>query len=92
MRPHKLVAALLLVGASLAHADAVDTLRNFVRDVKSGRAAFTQVVTSTDGARKKTSSGEFEFLRPNLPSGAPDGHLELHADSVDDFGPVVKWN
>jgi len=65
MRPHKLVAALLLVGASLAHADAVDTLRDFVRDVKSGRAAFTQVVTSTDGARKKTSSGEFEFLRPN---------------------------
>lgn len=51
------------VGA--AHADAVDTLREFVRDVKSGRASFTQTVTSTDGARTKTSSGEFEFLRPN---------------------------
>jgi outer membrane lipoprotein carrier protein len=47
-----------------AHADAVDTLRDFVRDVKSGRSAFSQTVTSTDGARKKTSSGQFEFLRP----------------------------
>lgn len=46
-------------------ADAVDALRSFVRDVKSGQASFTQTVTSPDGARKKTSSGEFEFARPN---------------------------
>ena len=46
-------------------ADAVDTLRDFVRDVKSGRASFTQTVTSPDGAKKKTSSGSFEFARPN---------------------------
>ena len=52
-----------LMGA--AHADAVDTLREFVRDVKSGQAAFTQVVTSADGARRKNSSGSFEFARPN---------------------------
>ncbi len=58
------MAAGLLAAAGLAHADAVDTLREFVRDVKSGRAAFTQTVTSTDGARKKISSGQFEFLRP----------------------------
>jgi outer membrane lipoprotein carrier protein len=50
--------------ALAAHADAVDTLRDFVRDVKSGRSVFSQTVTSTDGARKKTSSGQFEFLRP----------------------------
>jgi outer membrane lipoprotein carrier protein len=57
---------MLLAGAaSAACADAVDTLRDFVRDVKSGQAAFTQTVTSTDGARKKLSSGEFEFARPN---------------------------
>ena len=49
----------------VARADAVDTLREFVRDVKSGRSAFTQTVTSADGARKKVSSGQFEFLRPN---------------------------
>jgi outer membrane lipoprotein carrier protein len=59
------IAALLLSLVGIAHADAVDTLREFVRDVKSGRAAFTQAVTSTDGARTKTSSGDFEFARPN---------------------------
>jgi outer membrane lipoprotein carrier protein len=57
--------AALLLWAAAAHADAVDTLREFVTDVKSGRAAFTQTVTSSDGARKKTSSGTFEFARPN---------------------------
>ena len=35
-----------------AHADALDTLREFVRDVKTGRAAFTQTVTSPDGAQE----------------------------------------
>jgi outer membrane lipoprotein carrier protein len=54
----------LVCAALAARADAVDTLRDFVRDVKSGRSAFSQTVTSTDGARKKTSSGQFEFLRP----------------------------
>ena len=65
MRRRALFVAALLLGAAAARADTVDTLREFVRDVKSGRAAFTQVVTSTDGARKKTSSGQFEFQRPN---------------------------
>jgi outer membrane lipoprotein carrier protein len=60
-----LVAIGLLLGSALAHADAVWTLRDFVRDVKSGRAEFTQTVTSPDGARKKTSGGSFEFSRPN---------------------------
>jgi outer membrane lipoprotein carrier protein len=61
----KLSLAMVLLGAAVvAQADAVDTLRDFVRDVKSGRSAFSQTVTSTDGARKKTSSGQFEFLRP----------------------------
>jgi outer membrane lipoprotein carrier protein len=55
----------LLALATTARADAADTLRDFVRDVKSGQAAFTQTVTSADGARKKVSSGDFEFARPN---------------------------
>lgn len=60
-----LAAAWLIGAASAAHADAVDTLREFVRDVKTGSAAFTQTVTSPDGAKKKVSSGSFEFARPN---------------------------
>ena len=58
-------AALVFALTGAAHADSVETLRAFVRDVKSGRAQFTQTVTSPDGAKKKTSSGSFEFWRPN---------------------------
>jgi len=61
----KLLIAFTLGGAALAaHADAADALREFVRDAKTGRAAFTQTVTSPDGAKKKTSAGQFEFARP----------------------------
>ena len=55
----------LWLAAAAARADAVDTLREFVREVKSGRADFTQIVTAVDGARQKVSRGRFEFLRPN---------------------------
>ena len=58
-------AALLAMSTALAHADAVDTLKEFVRDVKSGRSTFTQTVTAPDGIKKKSSSGSFEFARPN---------------------------
>ena len=62
----RLIAAFALgLGTITAHADSVDTLRDFIRDVKTGRAQFTQTVTSPDGAKKKTSSGSFEFSRPN---------------------------
>jgi outer membrane lipoprotein carrier protein len=60
-----LFAVCTLSAVARAQADAVDTLREFVRDVKSGQAAFTQTVTSADGARKKVSSGDFEFARPD---------------------------
>ena len=60
-----LAAVVLALGLQAAQADAVDTLRAFTRDVKTGSASFTQTVTSPDGARKKTSSGSFEFSRPN---------------------------
>lgn len=59
-----LILCIALAGSS-AWADAVDALRDFTREARSGRAAFTQVVTSPDGAKKKTSSGSFEFARPN---------------------------
>ena len=60
-----LAAVALGFAALAAHADAVDTLRAFIRDVNTGRAQFTQTVTSPDGAKKKTSNGSFEFSRPN---------------------------
>ena len=60
-----LLAALVMLATASARADGVDALREFARDAKSGRAAFTQVVTSPDGAKRKTSSGGFEFARPN---------------------------
>ena len=60
-----LIAATLGFVSLLAHADAVDTLKDFIRDVKTGRAQFTQTVASPDGAKKKASSGSFEFARPN---------------------------
>ena len=59
------VALLGLAVSAAASAAPVDTLREFVRDVKSGHAQFTQTVTSPDGVKKKTSSGSFDFTRPN---------------------------
>ena len=63
--------ALLLAATGLALApvargqDAVERLRAFVRDTRSGQAQFTQTVTSPDGQRRRTSSGEFAFARPD---------------------------
>jgi outer membrane lipoprotein carrier protein len=63
---NKLLAATLLSFAAFsARADAVDTLRDFVNNVKTGHARYTQTVTSPDGAKKKSSSGSFDFARPN---------------------------
>ena len=47
----------------------LQSLENFVKNTKSGRATFSQAVTSPakDGQtpKVKNSSGSFEFLRPN---------------------------
>jgi outer membrane lipoprotein carrier protein len=59
-----LTVVMALASASV-WADAVDSLRAFVRDVKSGQSSFVQTVTAPDGVRKKVSSGDFEFSRPN---------------------------
>ena len=61
-----LLTALILSGAAAsAWADAAQALREFVQEARTGRATFTQTVTSPDGVKKKTSSGSFEFSRPN---------------------------
>ncbi len=64
---------LILIGmtayASFAMAGGLESLGVFVKTVKTGQADFTQVVTAPakDGQapRTKTSSGTFEFSRPN---------------------------
>ncbi|MDY0746124.1 outer membrane lipoprotein chaperone LolA [Paucibacter sp. R3-3] len=60
-----LVATLLVASPFLAHADALQALKGFVAEVKSGTAQFTQTVSSPDGKKKKTSSGTFDFQRPD---------------------------
>ncbi|WAC72226.1 outer membrane lipoprotein chaperone LolA [Roseateles sp. SL47] len=60
-----LAGAALLGLAGLAQADGVSALQQFVTEVKSGRAIFTQTVTAPDGKRKKSTTGSFEFQRPN---------------------------
>ena len=66
----KQVAAFLIAAyVGVVGATGLESLETFVRTVKTGRADFTQVVTSPpkDGQapRVKTSSGTFEFLRPS---------------------------
>ena len=60
---------LIAIFARFALADGMNDLEAFVKTAKSGRADFTQVVTSPprpgQAARSKTSSGTFEFVRPN---------------------------
>ncbi|MDM4765454.1 outer membrane lipoprotein chaperone LolA [Pelomonas sp. SE-A7] len=61
----RILVSLAAVLALSAKADSVDTLNGFLKDVKSGRASFSQTVTSPDGKKTKKSSGSFEFQRPN---------------------------
>ena len=66
----KLITTLaILAGSQFATAGGMESLENFVKTAKRGKADFSQVVTSPgkDGqaARSKTSTGTFEFSRPN---------------------------
>lgn len=66
----KKIAILLAAGwAFCAQAGALQSLEQFIQGAKSGRAEFTQVVTSPaktgQGARARNSTGTFEFQRPN---------------------------
>ena len=64
--PIALVAACL---SFATFASGLESLESFVKTVKSGRANFVQTATSPAKAgqlaRVKTSSGTFEFIRPN---------------------------
>jgi outer membrane lipoprotein carrier protein len=60
-----LLALSLSVLAGVAQADAVASLRAFVKDVQQARAQFTQSVTSPDGKKVRKSGGSLEFQRPD---------------------------
>ena len=66
----RLIAITLIAASSiLANASSLKALENFLQTTHSGRASFTQVITSPSRegqtSKVKTSSGTFEFLRPN---------------------------
>lgn len=65
----KLIIALTAAFAASAWAGGMEALEAFIKNAKTGRAEFTQTVTgpAREGqtARSKTSSGTFEFQRPN---------------------------
>lgn len=66
----KLFATLSIAALSqMALAGGMESLEAFVKSAKSGRADFTQVVTAPgrngEAPRVKTSTGTFEFSRPN---------------------------
>ena len=69
--PVSRILAIILIAITpvLARAGGLESLENFLRATQSGRAEFTQLVTSPpkDGVagRAKSSGGSFEFARPN---------------------------
>lgn len=69
--PRRFFFASLLIAASLglARADGLKSLESFVKSTHSGRADFVQTVTSPakegQAPKARTSSGSFEFQRPN---------------------------
>ena len=69
LRRHVLtLLACCAAGQVWAQADGLGLLGQFLQSTRSGRAQFTQVVTSVPKAgqppRQKTSSGTLEFQRP----------------------------
>ena len=65
----RLVLVMLVGAAAHVHAGPLESLEDFVRNARGGRAEFTQVVTAPgrDGQppRTRRSSGTFEFQRPD---------------------------
>lgn len=68
MKRHTIALLLIASCALSAKAQGLKGLEEFMRTAKSGRASFTQTVTSPpregQATRTKTSSGQFAFQRP----------------------------
>ena len=65
----QILACFWAASALVASATGLDSLEQFIKTAKTGRADFSQSVTAPpkegQAARTKTSSGVFEFSRPN---------------------------
>jgi outer membrane lipoprotein carrier protein len=65
----RILAVLLALAAGAAQAGGIEALEAFIKNAKTGRATFTQVVTAPQRegqpARTRNSSGSFEFVRPS---------------------------
>ena len=59
-----LLAAALFAATQLAHAGAIDKLRQFLDGTKTLRADFTQMVVAKNGKKPQISSGVMMFSRP----------------------------
>ena len=69
LRGHAAAASVLIASCALpAWAGGLDSLEQFVKGTRTGKATFTQVVTAPakegQSARTKSQSGSFEFQRP----------------------------
>ena len=67
--PRAVIALLFTALMGVCRADGMDNLEAFVKSTRNGRADFTQVVSAPgkegQATKTKTSSGSFEFMRPN---------------------------
>ena len=61
--PGFLAAAALFLSAG-AQAAALDALRDFVKNTRSGKTTFTQVIVNKSGKTSNPASGSFQFQRP----------------------------
>ena len=59
-----LLAAALFTATQLAHAGAIDKLRQFLDGTKTLRAEFTQMVVAKNGKKSQQSTGVMSFSRP----------------------------
>lgn len=58
------VMLVLLAAGSEARAGAIDSLRSFVRETRTARAEFSQVVLDRNGQPRQQASGVMQFSRP----------------------------
>jgi outer membrane lipoprotein carrier protein len=58
------LAAIVLAGAGVARADAIEQLRAFHATTKSGKVGFRQIVIGKQQGQQRESTGTFAFQRP----------------------------